>query len=132
MIAEIIWYHALTVNLYFITLFASLLIPTLYIQKPYHLVRTTRIVGVINYTLVSMIAFDGFVAMVMSGRDWSINMILMLVAFFVLMFAEGLKGYKLKRFILNDPKDPKAFQVRYLAIVIAQILITLSFILLYL
>jgi len=131
MIAEIIWYHAITINLFFITLIATFAIPLLYIQRLNQLVRFTRIAGVINYSLLVMIAFDGFVAMVMSGRDWSINMILMVIAFFLLIFAEALKGYKLKRFILSEDRDPKAFQIRYIAIIVAQLLITLSFILLY-
>jgi len=131
MIAEIIWYHAITINLFFVTLIATFAIPLLYIQRLNQLVRFTRIAGVINYSLLVMIAFDGFVAMVMSGRDWSINMILMVIAFFLLIFAEALKGYKLKRFILSDERDPKAFQIRYIAIIVAQLLITLSFILLY-
>jgi len=131
MIAEIIWYHPITINLFFVTLIATFAIPLLYIQRLNQLVRFTRIAGVINYSLLVMIAFDGFVAMVMSGRDWSINMILMVIAFFLLIFAEALKGYKLKRFILSDERDPKAFQIRYIAIIVAQLLITLSFILLY-
>jgi len=131
MIAEIIWYHSLTINVYFITLLVTLLIPILYIQRLNQLVRFTRIAGVINYSLLSMIAFDGFVAMVMSGRNWSINMILMVIAFFLLIFAEALKGYKLKHFILSENRDPKAFQFRYIAAIVAQLLITLSFILLY-
>lgn len=131
MIAEIIWYHAITINLFFITLIATFAIPLLYIQRLKQLVRFTRIAGVINYSLLVMIAFDGLVAMVMSNRDWSINMILMVVAFFILIFAEALKGYKLKRYILSEDRDPKAFQFRYIATIAAQLLITLSFILLY-
>ncbi|MEA2029048.1 MAG: hypothetical protein U9N49_08740 [Campylobacterota bacterium] len=131
MIAEIIWYHAITINLFFITLIATFAIPLLYIQRLNQLVRFTRIAGVINYSLLVMIAFDGFVAMVMSGRDWSINMILMVIAFFLLIFAEAIKGYKLKHYILSEDRDPKAFQIRYIAIIVAQLLITLSFILLY-
>jgi len=131
MIAEIIWYHAITIHIFFVTLIATLLIPILYIPKPAQLVRFTRIAAIIHYSLLTMIAFDGFIAMIMSGRDWSINMILMVIAFFVLLFTEILKTYKLKRYILEGQQEPKVFQLKYIAIIIAQVLITLSFILLY-
>jgi hypothetical protein len=131
MIAEIIWYHAITVDIFFITLLATLSIPILYIQRPSLLIRFIRIASVINYSLLVMIAFDGVVAMIMSKRDMSINIFLMTVVFFLLLVSEFLKGYKLKHFVLNQDRDERAFQIHYIAIVAAQLLLTFPFILLY-
>ncbi|MBN2823791.1 MAG: hypothetical protein JXQ76_00585 [Campylobacterales bacterium] len=131
MITEMIWYHAMTIYLFIFVLIASLAIPVIYIHKAMHLVRYSRIVALSNYSLLVMIAFDGMITMIMSERGWSINMILMVIAFFLLLFAEILKGYKLKHLVLSQNRDFKAYQHRYIAIVAAQLLIILPFILIY-
>jgi hypothetical protein len=131
MIAQMIGYHAMTVYLYIFVLLASLAIPLAWIEKPFKLIRGSRIAALVNYTLLTMIAFDGLVVMVLSSRGWSINMILMVVALVVLIAGEILKGYKFKRFVLSEAKDFKAYQGRYMAIVVAQLLIILPFIFIY-
>lgn len=131
MIAQMIGYHAMTVYLYIFVLLVSLAIPLVWIEKPFKLICGSRIAALVNYTLLTMIAFDGLVVMVLSSRGWSINMILMVVALVVLIAGEILKGYKLKRFVLSEAKDFKAYQGRYMAIVVAQLLIILPFIFIY-
>lgn len=131
MITQMIAYHAMTIYLFMFVLVGSLAIPLRYIDKALYLIRYTRIVGVINYTLLAMIAFDGMIVMVLSGRGWSINMILMVIAFGVLLFAEILKGIKLKRLIVAQNRDFKAYQIHYLAIVAFELLLCIFFIVIY-
>ncbi len=131
MIADVIWYHTTTINLFLILIFAGISISILFYANVAKFIKLTRIYFFTYYALLVMIGFDGLVAMILSERDFSININLMIGAFFVLIGLEVYKFIQFKKFI-HSPTDT-IDNYRKLAIVIAiiEIAIILSFIWIY-
>lgn len=131
MLDEILWYHTTTINLFLLTIIMSLILPTLYYNRANILVKWSKIFSLTYYGLVSMIAFDGMIMLIVAKRDMGINIILMIIAFVLLIMLEIYKSIELKRYMRDIKQFEDRFRKVFVLVASIEILIISSFILIY-
>jgi len=131
MLDEILWYHTATINLFLLTIIISLLLPTLYYNRANILVKWSKIFSLTYYGLVSMIAFDGMIMLIVAKRDMGINIILMIIAFILLIMLEIYKSIELKRYMRDIKQFEYRFRKVFVLVASIEILIISSFLLIY-
>jgi len=131
MLDEILWYHTTTINLFLLTIIMSLILPTLYYNRANILVKWSKIFSLTYYGLVSMVAFDGMIMLIVAKRDMGINIILMIIAFVLLIMLEIYKSIELKRYMRDIKQFEDRFRKVFVLVASIEILIISSFILIY-
>ena len=131
MLEEILWYHTATINLFLLTIIISLILPTLYYNRAYILVKWSKIYSFVYYGLISMVAFDGMIMLIVAKRDMGINIILMIIAFIVLIMLEIYKSIELKKYIQSIDTFEARFRKVFVFVASFEILIIFSFLLIY-
>jgi len=131
MLDEILWYHTTTINLFLLTIIISLILPTLYYNRANILVKWSKIFSLTYYGLVSMIAFDGMIMLIVAKRDMGINIILMIIAFVLLIMLEIYKSIELKRYMRDIKQFEDRFRKVFVLVASIEILIISSFLLIY-
>jgi len=129
MIADIIWYHTVTINIFLLLIFSGIFI--LLQRDIIKFIKYTRVFFFIYYALLIMIGFDGLVAMIISERDLSINIILMIGAFFTLIGLEVYKFIEFKRFIRSSIDNIDIYRQKAFIIALVELFIILAFIWIY-
>lgn len=132
MIADVIWYHTATINLFLILIFSGISISIFFYSNIAKFIKYTRIYFFTYYALLVMIGFDGLIAMILSKRELSINMNLMIGAFFVLLGLEIYKFIRFKKFINSPNNIINSYRKIAIVVAVTQIFITVSFVWIYL
>jgi hypothetical protein len=132
MITDIIWYHTATINLFLILIFSGISLSIFFYGNIVKFIKYTRIYFFTYYALLVMIGFDGLIAMILSKRELSINMILMIGAFFILIGLEIYKFLQFKRFVHSPNNILDNYRKIAVIVAVIQILITVSFVWIYL
>jgi len=129
MIADVIWYHTTTINIFLILIFIGMFI--LLQNNIIKFIKLTRVYFFTYYALLVMIGFDGLVAMILSERDLSINISLMIGSFFTLIGLEVYKFIQFKKFIRSKINIIKSYREKALTVAIIEMSIILIFIWIY-
>ena len=131
MLEEILWYHTATINLFLLTIITGLLLPILHYNKVNIISKWTKIYGYTYYALLTMVAFDGLVMMIVAKRDISINMYLMIGAFILLIVLEVYHTLRFRIYLRDVKSEQNSFRKTSIFIAILQILVIFPFFIIY-
>jgi len=91
--AEMVTYHSVLIKAMLGVLLIGMIIPFLTTECS-KTVKRMRVYMFVSHGLITMIAFTGLIALVFVKMDLSINIIVMIVAFLVMIMVEVLKYKK--------------------------------------
>lgn len=93
---EMILYHSVLIKAMLGVLLVGMIIPFL-TKECSKTIKRMRIYMFVSHGLITMIAFTGLIALIFAKMDLTINIILMIVAFLVMIMIEVLKYKKILR-----------------------------------
>ncbi|SHO80709.1 hypothetical protein MNB_SV-15-312 [hydrothermal vent metagenome] len=131
MLEEILWYHTVTINLFLLTIIAGLLLPILHYNKAYIISKWTKIYGYTYYALVTMVAFDGLVMLIVAKKEMSMNIYFMIGAFLLLIALEVYHTVRFRIYLKDIKNEQINFRKYSIIIAILQILVIVPFIIIY-
>jgi len=98
---EMVTYHSVLIKAMLGLLIIGMIIPFLTTECS-KTIKRMRIYMFASHGLITMIAFTGLIALVFAKIDWSLDIIIMIVAFLVMIMVEVLKYKKILKAGTNE------------------------------